>query len=696
MARYSLIKNNFSSGELSPLLSTRTDVAQYSNGARKLLNVIPLIEGGVKKRPGTYYRGVFEGALRLIPFVSTSANAYLLIIKARSIVVYNPKTKQITTILNTPYDANAIPDLHYVHTRYVMYFTHQDYPVQLLECSEDFTNWNFRAMSFDVPPIDEVISTPNVALKPSGKDVGATISLTATNYPDWASTIQYFQGERVIHSNKTWRAVNDNINSEPTSSNTNWTEVTGTEANVFNAGHVGAIISINGGNVRITQFISASQVKGEVVNELTADVQAIAKSWTLKTSAFNATLGYPRCCSYFKQRLVFANTKKFPNKIWFSRIGDATNFLETTDDADAFSVVSSSDQSDSIVFLVPQKGLIALTSGAEFLISSDAALSPTTVQINEHTAYGAYPLTRPCRVGNELLFVQRGGERLRALSYRYEVDGLVSPEISAVASHIGEIHKGIIEATYQQEPESLVWLVLGDGTVASITFNREQEVIAWAEQNFSDGKVISICALPTELGSDFCFMLVQREGVSLLEEMSFSAYSDSEQSIALAAGQTSFNIANNSYLKDLVIYQNNSGVQYTVDFKREGNTITLLNIFTQEEQTVHFGQCIHSEIDLFPPELAQAPSSSLSNKAKVQSVWFFFYQTQAPSLNGDLLELYRFSETPMDAQKPFTGRHLYEVGDWSDLYDVKLTITHDKPLPFHMQAIAIDISINER
>ncbi|MEG2434464.1 MAG: hypothetical protein RSB25_22750, partial [Acinetobacter sp.] len=60
------------------------------------------------------------------------------------------------------------------------------------------------------------------------------------------------------------------------------------------------------------------------------------------------------------------------------------------------------------------------------------------------------------------------------------------------------------------------------------------------------------------------------------------------------------------------------------------------------------------------------------------------------------LELYSSNQTPMDAQKPFTGRHVCEGGDWSDLYDVELTITHDKPLPFHMQAIAIDISINER
>jgi hypothetical protein len=93
------------------------------------------------------------------------------------------------------------------------------------------------------------------------------------------------------------------------------------------------------------------------------------------------------------------------------------------------------------LFLEAQRGVVCLTSGGEYMVDSDGVLSPTTVNINEHTAWGAFPKTRPCRVGNELLFVQRGGERLRALSYRYEVDGLVSPEISALSSHIGNTRR---------------------------------------------------------------------------------------------------------------------------------------------------------------------------------------------------------------------------------------------------------------
>ncbi|EPF73789.1 hypothetical protein [Acinetobacter rudis] len=695
MAKTTIIKNNFSSGELAPVLSTRTDIAQYGNGAKQLKNVIPLVEGGVRKRPGTFYRSFMSGARRLITFATTSNNSFLLILKPKEIIIYDPRLNSVIATLETPYDLADIQDVQYIHTRYVMYLTHQNYPVQILQCSEDFTNWKFSEMKFDVPPMDEVITTPNVALTPSGKDVGETISLSASSYPNWNATTTYFQDDRVIHLNSFWKALRDNINSQPTIENNDWESVTGDQVDAFKPEHVGAIVHINGGYVRVTEFISFWQLKGEVIVELTAVVQAIAKSWVLKTAAFNAELGYPKCVSYFKQRLVFGNTKKFPNKIWFSAVGIPTNFLETADDGDAFSVVSSSDQSHSIVFLVPTKGLVALTSGAEFLIGSDGVLTPTTVQIDEHTSYGAYPLTRPCRVGNELLFVQRGGERLRALSYRYEVDGLVSPEVSAISRHIGKDHGGILEATYQQEPESLVWLVLGDGKVASITFNREQEVVAWAQHDFGS-KVISICSVPSELGSDLCFMLIQRGDDISLEQISFEAHTDSERTINLDAGQGSFDANQVSFLTDLAIYKKDGQSQYELQFQRDDDQVKILNTPTNITQSIKVGQNFEITVKLFPPELSQVPGTSLQHKSKVNLIAFYFNNTQAPIFNGQILNLYKFDNNVFGAPKPFTGRHLEQEGDWSDLYDIELVITHNKPLPFHMQAIAIDISINER
>jgi len=48
---------NFTAGELSPLLDSRSDLQKYFAGCQKLENMIPYVEGGVFARPGLYYVG---------------------------------------------------------------------------------------------------------------------------------------------------------------------------------------------------------------------------------------------------------------------------------------------------------------------------------------------------------------------------------------------------------------------------------------------------------------------------------------------------------------------------------------------------------------------------------------------------------------------------------------------------------------
>ena len=46
---------NFTSGELSPLLSSRIDSEAYKNGGKTLTNVRLRAQGGVTRRPGLRY-----------------------------------------------------------------------------------------------------------------------------------------------------------------------------------------------------------------------------------------------------------------------------------------------------------------------------------------------------------------------------------------------------------------------------------------------------------------------------------------------------------------------------------------------------------------------------------------------------------------------------------------------------------------
>lgn len=689
------IKNNFSAGELSPLLSTRTDIAQYQNGAKELTNVIPLVEGGIRKRPGTLFcDSLSVVSRRLIPFIVNAENTFLLIVGSASIEVYNPRTKTTVANLSTPYESDAqVRELQYVHTRYSMFFTQGSHPVQWLRCSQDFTNWTFDEFTFDVPPVDEIALTPNVNLTPSEKDVGKTATLSASGFAAWSDSTAYIVDEKVWYNSAVWRCTANNTNKQPDINPGYWIAVDSSEVYAFGYSNIGDLVFINGGIIRITEYVSDFSVKGEVLTALTATVEAISKSWTLKDPAFSPGRGYPKCCAIFKQRLVLANTRTYPNTVWFSRIADYHNFMPTTLDADSFSVAPSSDQSDNILHLAQNRGVVALTGGGEFLIKSDGPLTPTTAEIDEHTSYGTFANVRPTRVGSELLFVQRGGERLRAMSYRYEVDGLVSPELSAVASHIGESHQGIIETTYQQEPESLVWCVLGDGKVASITLNREQEVTAWAQHDFG-GSVKSMCSIPTALGSDQCFLLVERKERYVLEELSFNALTDCQTTETLVNGE--INTLMSLYLDDdgIVGYYQFGDYCYQVPY--EGQGVNTFIFSSDEDVVVSFGRKIECTCVLNPPELSGAGTSSLDRKATIHHAYLYLYKTLGVQFNGALISLQDFDDYLLAPSKVFTGRYKHNCSGWTDLYDMELRITHNQPLPFHLQAISIVVSINEK
>ncbi len=687
-----VMKNNFSAGELAPTLYTRTDIQQYSNGAKRLRNVFPLVEGGVRKRPGTFNRGLMAGAIRLIPFIVNSGSVYLLILKNASIQVYNPRTKTVVATLASPYTTAQIPDIQYVQYRFEMFLTHGDVQVHRLKCDEAFSNWDISAFVFTHPPIDsEGARYPFRKGTPSGGDLGAFVNFTLDAVTAWSNTQTYLLGDVVTYSWAYYQAARDNTGVQPDTSVADWVVVPNADRAGFTANDVGRYVDVNGGLIKITKFNDVNSVSGEVVKKLDAVIKAIERSWVIQPLAFNSADGYPRCCTYFKQRLVFANTKKAPNKIWFSAVGANGNFLETTEDGDAFSIVSASGLSNSILFLEAQRGVICLTSGGEFMVDSDGGLTPTTVNIVEHSAYGAYSVTRPERVGNELLFVQRGGERVRALTYRYEVDGLVSPEISALSSHIGEDHLGVNEISYQQEPESIVWLVLGDGKVASITFNRDQEVMAWAQHDFG-GVVKSICSLPTQLGSDDAFMLIERKSQIYLEQISFDAYLDSQVDITLGGNTISkaqFDRLNSisTYCKD---GESVTEIEYIVDENSLQVDAGLIGM------VLSVGQPFECVAELFPPELNQSPLSTMMHKAKVDRIAFFFNKTLGASINGELIETFTFDDNILGPAKPYTGFHLEEGGHWADLHKVPLIITHNKPLPFHMQAVTMQLSINEK
>jgi hypothetical protein len=81
MAAIAIHQTNFTSGEISPYMQSRTELAQYGNSASIIQNAMVRPHGGIMKRPGTIYVGEVKNSAnftRLVPFEYSNTDAYAI------------------------------------------------------------------------------------------------------------------------------------------------------------------------------------------------------------------------------------------------------------------------------------------------------------------------------------------------------------------------------------------------------------------------------------------------------------------------------------------------------------------------------------------------------------------------------------------------------------------------------------------
>jgi hypothetical protein len=671
MAKAKIQKSNFTAGELSDELFTRTDIAQYANGARQLLNVLPVVEGGVKARPGTVnlYTMPFEDyPLRIVPFDLGKSPRFLVIFCINKLRVINASTgAMVFESLGTGYASGGMLSIAQQGLSMWIAYSSGTLPIRWLRASDDFATWDFDDFPVDTPPFAELNATPEVDIKPTGKDVGINVFLESYVEPP---------------------AGYDPLVDPPL-----------TYPDVWVAGDVGKYVSINGGLVKITSFVDSKKVQGRVLQALTAAVAAIAGSWVLKESVWTDDEGYPTCITHFKQRLVVAATPKRPNHVWFSRIGDERNFQLTTLDADAFEVVPSSSRPNRVVHLgALRDGVVALTTTNEFFISGGGnPLTPTTVTAIEQTSYGADDAVAPIRISNELLFTQRNGLRLRAMSYRYEVDGLIAEDLSALAAHIPLNNGGIKSVCYQQEPDQIVWCVMNNGSLASCTLNRDQQVIAWARHDFEgSAQAYDMCVT----SDDTAYLLISR-GDALIGAQVFVERLDYNMLLDGALLRT---VNSNAVtIPSLSYFKQSSKVGCTYGYRSIGVTAssevaaTLESGVVANAESVYIGMKYPCTVRPLPPELSGAPLTSLTSKVRLHNITLALKNTAGIKVNDELVPLkgvepFAFANSPVQL---FSGYTKVEQRGWDDLHELDVVVGRDDPYPMRILSLIYEMSAND-
>lgn len=274
----------------------------------------------------------------------------------------------------------------------------------------------------------------------------------------------------------------------------------------FRAADVGKYIKINSGLCKIKTVTSAVQIKADILSALSTVTMSEAGLWSLEVESWSDTNGYPAACAFFQQRLYLAGSDQQPITVWGSVVDSFENFaVGTTDD---HSIEYTLTAQNKIRWLSESKNLAVGTAGDEKILGTgdDTALTPSNVKAAKDTAYGCAAIA-PITIGNVTLFVQRAGRKLRELAFVFENDSYKAPDLTILAEHITE--GGITQIAYQQEPDSLVYAVRGDGQLLTMTYQRDEGVVGWARQ-VTQGLFDSVAVIPVS-GKDEVWVVVARQ-----------------------------------------------------------------------------------------------------------------------------------------------------------------------------------------
>jgi len=445
MSVFKPIKNSFVAGELSPRMEGRDDLEQYHQGMRQALNGIVLPHGGFLRRSGTRFVAETETMTEssvLIPFQFSTEQAYMCEFGDLYARFYtnegrleNPPGTPVTVV--TPYLHTELRDLQFTQEADVMYVVHPNHPPYKL------TRTTATSFSFT-----KVLWIDGRAPMRASHNGTLTITVTGTGpytltaaSPLWTTAASLFDDiERTIRIKET---------------NEGWFRITSIGSTTV------ATATLDGGTAPTTTP-TTDWAKGMFSDE------EGARSVTLH----EARLVYGGS-NFSKDRYVLSdsdNFDKFDN--------------DATMDDDSIARRTTSGQVNAIQWLVSADEKLSIgTSGGEFKAvgANDDIMTPTGTVTKPTTSRGSIH-TMPVLIDNQVVFAQRNSKKMRELKFDLNVDALIARDVSILAEHIFE--QGILETKYQQDPDSVIWVVRGDGTLVGLTFEAEQRVIGAHRHSF--------------------------------------------------------------------------------------------------------------------------------------------------------------------------------------------------------------------
>ena len=334
---------------------------------------------------------------------------------------------------------------------------------------------------------------------------------------------------------------------------------------------------------------------------------------------------YPDVVAYHEGRRYYARL----GRVQGSCIEDYSrfDFSNPTRDDEAVDFTLASRHYEEIRSLVSLDSLLALSATSEWDIrgsGQDEPITPNSVLARCAADRGSTWLD-PLVVGAAALHVQSRGARVRELAFEGQSGRYAGGDLTIFSRHLFE-GRSIVDWCHQEYPDSIVWCVLSDGTMLSMTYHREQQIVAWARHTIQGG-IVEACASVVEDGEDRVYLVVNRAGTRNIERFASRAIDPDDTSTwrfldcsVTVTGTALTSVAGGPWPVGATVYALADGVPsgpYTVG---PGGSISIADDFPDGVAHLTVGYLYDVEVETLPAPPARGNQKAITKvTAEVES-----------------------------------------------------------------------------
>lgn len=541
--KYNYLYNSFSAGEISRLLKGRTDIEEYFKGLEDCENFIPMPQGGVTFRPGTWIDTRFPYTESDVPYTLRSFtpddnNSYIVFLNftptasTDQIRILNLANNTLATITKSTYIFNSRPD-----------FTSASTAIGGSDLSPVNANRILFLQQGDVFIIldKDGVFAPIVG-KRTGTDAFTVDSMILPLQGNGAGliTIDNFFRYQLVTPYKD-KNINNNVRlkvSATTGTVTLSAENAAAAAIPYFTGDVvGMLVRITHAAVTGVARITAKASDSSCTALVLTTFGATTASTNFECSMWNPADGYPRSGCFFEGRLFLGGNIKYPDMVWASNSGNIFHFMQTrlaqdstTDvsgvlffgaakDTDPFNFIPASEAANKIQWMLGLDQILIGTTKTEYAVSGtdDSAMSPTSIRVKPISNYGSNNV-QPVRAGSSILFCSNDGRRVYEIpSDTRQYDTAVNLMVSAEGildrttedylpgSFSYNFSTSIINMVYV-DAESVLYVHCRNNAsersyIVTLTKDKVTKTNAWARQyikgpNDTTLSIYGMCVLP--------------------------------------------------------------------------------------------------------------------------------------------------------------------------------------------------------